>query len=81
MDCGSVSGREKRLPLLQSPWIGSGANLAYFSVDEGTKKKRKKGPWHEADQPSISHAEAKDGLAIPPLPRMYSVASLQTNIL
>jgi len=61
MNCGSVSGREERLSLLQSTWIGCGARLASFSVGEGALSLRKKEPWHEADQSSISSAEVKDG--------------------
>jgi len=58
VNCGSVSGREKRLSLLQS---GCGAHLASFSVGEGALSLRKKRPWHEADQSSVSSAEVKVG--------------------
>jgi hypothetical protein len=61
MDCGSVSGREKRLSVLQIAWIGCGAHITYFSVGEGGLCLRKKGPYREADQSSISSVEVKDG--------------------
>jgi len=41
MSCGSVSGREKRLSLLQIAWIGCGAHIASFSMGEGALSVKK----------------------------------------